>query len=87
MLSFQLLVNGGSATIGAFLFHMAGISNTSLFWVIVTIFSLPSCLLIDVLEKPTVMFFTAFIGSYLSVRGVSFFLGGFPDESTMAQLI
>lgn len=37
--------------------------------------------------KLFLMFSTAFIGSYLDVRGASLFLGGYPNEFTMINQI
>lgn len=33
------------------------------------------------LEELVVMFFTSFIGSYLLIRGISLYAGGFPYET------
>jgi len=35
------------------------------------------------IEEKVLTFATAFIGSYAIIRGISFFAGGFPTESTL----
>lgn len=39
------------------------------------------------IEKPMIVFLTAFMGSYSLVRGASLFIGGFPDEYEVERCI
>lgn len=44
-------------------------------------------LFVHLLEKVLETLITSMIGAYFSVRGVSFFLGGYPDEELLSILI
>ena len=39
------------------------------------------------MEETIVMFITSFIGSYLLIRGISFYAGGFPVETQFAEML
>lgn len=36
-------------------------------------------------EKITIMFVTAFVGSYFVIRGISLYAGGFPNEIDLTE--
>jgi hypothetical protein len=40
-----------------------------------------------IIEDPLIVGLTGFMGSYSLVRGVSFFVGGFPDEYEVERLV
>lgn len=60
--------------------------STAAYWCIVVGCGLVAGILAFFLRIFTIITSTAFIGSYLCVRGISMYAGGFPDETQLYQL-
>jgi len=58
-----------------------------LFWIIVCSCALVGAGLAFVFFEPVVITATAFSGSYMFVRGLSLWIGGFPNEFTLAEAL
>jgi len=57
------------------------------FWVIMIAFMILGAILTTLIEKFVILIATSLIGSYFIVRGVSIFIGKFPDESYIILLL
>lgn len=71
--------------------HAAAINTRKtwfmIYYVILLACGICTCILVTLLEKPLCITSTSFIGSYLLVRGVSLFVGGYPNEFEVSELI
>lgn len=81
-----ILAGSGGVVAGIVVCHAFAISNTIPFWAITAVCTVLSCILIGFLEKILIIIITSSFGSYLFVRGISMFAGGFPNEITVAEL-
>ena len=70
----------------AFLTHISS-GATWVMIVCIAVCALACGLLAFVLEKHLVIIGTALTGSYLALRSLSFFVGGWPDETQIAKFI
>ena len=66
---------------------MTAINNTIIYYAILGACAIGTCILVSFLEKPLCIAITSFLGSYMLVRGVSLFAGGYPSEFQVAELI
>lgn len=57
--------------------------SSTLFWVISSVFAVIGAVCAFFFFFPMVIFVTAFGGSYLFVRGISLYAGGYPNEFTV----
>jgi hypothetical protein len=65
----------------------AMITNDTVHYSIVGACALGAMVLACVLSDFIIIVTTAFVGSYMLVRGVSFFAGGYPDEFDFARKV
>jgi hypothetical protein len=73
----------GGATLGFILTTAIVIENVYAYWGIIIGCALVCAFLAFKTEKLVIMFATAHIGSYLAIRGISMYAGGFPNESSL----
>ena len=71
----------GGALIAATFTITFVIQSKLLWWLLVMGVGIAFGLVSMVLEELILMFCTSFIGSYLSIRGISLYAGGFPYET------
>ena len=79
----SILAGWGGVLLGLMLTTTLVISNNYIHWGIVVVSAGACAYAAFKLERMAIMLATAFIGSYLSVRGVSLYAGGFPNESSL----
>jgi len=63
------------------------LSSTVIFWVVSLSFALLSAMLAFCFYYHAVILATAFVGSYFFVRGISLYVGGFPNEWALMEQI
>lgn len=77
---------GGSA-LGVMLTQVLMISSNGVHMAIVFGMGFAGCLLGFWISKGIIVFVSSFLGAYMTVRGISMFAGGYPNEMTLAQMI
>ena len=82
-----LLAACGGIALGILICQMTAINNTIIYYAILGACAIGTCILVSFLEKPLCIAITSFLGSYMLVRGVSLFAGGYPSEFQVAELI
>ena len=73
----------GGATLGFILTTALVIENVYAYWGLIVACALVCAFLAFKTEKLVIMCATAHIGSYLAIRGISMYAGGFPNESAL----
>ena len=76
----------GGGMIATLLFQMIVYrisSQTIVLWIMIAVFALIFGIIALKFLKLVIIVGTSFIGSYLTVRGISFYLGGYPNEFQM----
>ena len=73
----------GGATVGFILTTTFVIENTGVYWATIVGCAIVAAFLAFKTEKIVIMLATAHIGSYLAIRGISMYAGGFPNESSL----
>lgn len=71
---------GAGVAIGLILTNLFRVNNQAIFYALIIVPSLLFGLLTFKQSDAVMIFSTALIGSYCLVRGVSFYLGGYPNE-------
>lgn len=61
--------------------------SQALFWIVASVVAVICGLLAFIVFEPSVMFITAFLGSYFACRGLSMFVGGFPSAFELQALV
>ena len=77
----------GGGALGVILTQVFMIHNETIHTVTVFGCALAGCILGYWISKGIIVIASAFIGSYMTVRGISLFAGGYPNEFTLAQMI
>lgn len=82
-----IMAGWGGATLGFILTTTFVIESTATYWGIIAGCAIVCAFFAFQTEKLVIMLATAHIGAYLCIRGISMYVGGFPNESTLlAQL-
>ena len=79
-----ILAACGGIALGIMICQVTAISNSFIYYGIIIACGAATCILASFLERELVISTTAFMGSYMLVRGVSLFAGGYPNEMTVA---
>jgi len=77
-------VSLGFICYSAFLYK---IHSHSVFWIVIVLFGLVFASLTFCIFDPILILSTSMIGSYLVIRGIAFYAGGYPNEFTIQQAI
>jgi uncharacterized membrane protein YiaA len=83
----SILAGWGGVTLGFILTTTFVIGNTYLYWGIIGGCALVCFYAAFLIERQVIMVATAFVGSYLFVRGISLYAGGFPAEGSLHEEI
>lgn len=78
-----VLAGWGGVTLGFILTTTFVIGNTYLYWAVIGGCALVCFYAAFLIERHVIMVATAFVGSYLFVRGISLYAGGFPPEGSL----
>jgi len=78
-----LVAGWGGILLGFVLTSAFFISSEALYWVIIIGCGIGAAVITIWVEKFVVITMTSFIGSYAAIRGVSFYFGGFPSETSL----
>jgi hypothetical protein len=73
----------GGATLGFILTTSLVVESVYVYWAIIAGCALVCAFFAFKTEKLVIMLATAHIGSYLAIRGISMYAGGFPNESSL----
>lgn len=82
-----LLAACGGVSLGIVLCQATAINNTIIYYLILGACGIATCILVYLFERVICISITSFLGSYMLVRGVSLFAGGYPSEFQVAELI
>ena len=77
----------GGAFLGLMITTLVMVGHDATYWIIVIGCAVVCAILTFFLEPYIVMLCTAFAGSYMFIRGISFYAGGFPPETAMYEMI
>lgn len=77
----------GGAFLGIMITTLTMVGTDAAYWIIIIGTSLACAILTFFLEVYVVMLATAFAGSYMFIRGISFYAGGFPPETALYEII
>jgi hypothetical protein len=80
-----ILSGWGGVTLGFILTTSFVISNTYLYWAVIVGCSLVCFYAAFKTERFVIMVASSFVGSYLFIRGISFYAGGFPTEGSLHE--
>jgi hypothetical protein len=80
-----IMATWGGVTLGFILTTTLVIGNVIAYWAIIVASAAVCGFLAFKFEKLMIMLSTALIGSYLAVRGISMYAGGFPNETSIRQ--
>ena len=86
-LALALLGAAGGVAIGFLITTATLLHNGWAYYLILIAAGLVGALLTVWLAEWIIMIASAFFGSYLAVRGVSFYAGGFPSETSIVHMI
>lgn len=78
-----ILAGWGGVTLGYILTTSFVVSNTYLYWAVIGVCAIVCFYTAFKIERYVIMVASAFIGSYLFVRGISLYAGGFPTEGSL----
>lgn len=83
----SILAGVGGAIGGSALVHLFGITGAVVSWALIVICIMAAVMLVRFVEFTLILAMTSIGGSYMLTRGVSFFVGGFPDEAAVKDLV
>jgi hypothetical protein len=78
-----IMAGWGGVTLGFILTTALVIDNVYAYWAIIVGCAIVCAFFAFKTEKLVIMLATAHIGSYLAIRGISLYAGGFPNESSL----
>ena len=78
-----IVAGWGGATLGFILTTTFVVESTPGYWGIIAACAVVCAFFAFKTEKLVIMLATALIGAYLSIRGISMYAGGFPNESSL----
>lgn len=81
----SLLAGIGGCLIGVIIARSIQFGSKAAYFATVFGFGFVVALIAFVIEKQTIQFITSFAGSYLAIRGISLYAGGFPNEVDLSQ--
>ena len=82
-----LIAGFGGAALGGALSTALLISSQMIHWVIVGACALAAVIIAGWVQTLVIVLGTSFIGSYMAVRGISMFAGGYPNEFILVEQI
>jgi uncharacterized membrane protein YeaQ/YmgE (transglycosylase-associated protein family) len=82
-----LLAGVGGFVGGQALCHMFGVTNNIVHWALIAVCIIGAVILVRFVEFMLILAITSIGGSYMLVRGLSFFIGGFPDEALVKDAV
>ena len=77
----------GGAFIGIMVTTMCMVGTGAAYYIIIAGCALGCAVLTYFVEDYVVMVVTAFVGSYMFIRGISFYAGGFPPETAIYEIL
>jgi hypothetical protein len=78
-----IMATWGGVTLGFILTTMFVIENVIAYWFVIVACAGTCGFFVLKTEKLMIMLSTALIGSYLAIRGISLYAGGFPNETSL----
>lgn len=78
-----IMAGWGGATLGFILTTTFVVESTAAYWGIIVACAIVAAFFAFKTEKLVIMLATALLGAYLSIRGISMYAGGFPNESAL----
>lgn len=81
----SILAGVAGAMIGFIIARTFAVGSKAAYWTIVASSGGILAVIAYYVEKQTIMFVTAFTGSYFMIRGVSVYAGGFPNEVDLQE--
>jgi hypothetical protein len=82
-----VLAGCGGVALGIVINQATGINSTVIQYAIIAVCAIGTCILVSFMERLLIIAITSFLGSYMLVRGVSLFAGGYPSEFAISALI
>lgn len=82
-----VLAAWGGAMLGVFIATFSFSAKGAVYWILIVALAIVFGALAFFLEKFVIQLMTSFIGSYLMIRGISLFAGGFPNEIELHEQI
>lgn len=82
-----ILAGVGGFVGGSALVHLFGITGAIVPWALIAVCVIAAVMLVRFVEFTLILAMTSIAGSYMLTRGVSFFVGGFPDEAGVKDLV
>lgn len=80
-----VLGGGAGAALALLICNTFGVRNPWIFWSILVALAIVFTILTFKLDNQFMIFTTALMGSYMLVRGVSLYAGGYPNEFELMQ--